>query len=66
GRMPKPVVEKLNAELNASLATAELKEKLFALGVLTTPGTPEDFMNEIRREMDRNGPLIKAAGIKVE
>ena len=66
GKMPKPVIDRLNAELNASLATPELKEKLFALGVLTTPGTPESFRDEIRREMDRNGPLIKAAGIKVE
>ncbi len=66
GKMPKAVVDRLNAELNASLATPELREKLFALGVLTTPGTPENFRDEIRKEMDRNGPLIKAAGIKVE
>ena len=66
GRMPKAVVDRLNAELNASLATPELREKLGALGVGVTPGTPENFRDEIRRDLDRNGPIIKSAGIKVE
>lgn len=66
GRMPKAVVDRLNAELNASLATAELIEKLGGLGVRVTPGTPDQFRDEIRRDLDRNGPIIKAAGITVE
>jgi tripartite-type tricarboxylate transporter receptor subunit TctC len=66
GKMPKAVVDRLNAELNAALATPELGEKLFALGVRVTPGTPDKFRDEIRSDLDRNGPTIKAAGIKVE
>ena len=65
-RIPRPVVERLNAELNASLATQELKDKMFALGVMVSPGTPEAFRDEIKRDYDRFGPLIRKAGIKVE
>jgi len=66
GNMPRAVVERLNAELNASLNTPELKEKLFGLGVRASPGSPEAFRDEIKRDYDRFGPVIKAAGIKVE
>jgi len=39
-RMPRAVVERLNMELNTALATPEMKEKMFALGVRVTPGPP--------------------------
>jgi tripartite-type tricarboxylate transporter receptor subunit TctC len=65
-RMPAAIVDRLNAELNASLATPEVREKMFALGVLVTPGPPEAFRDEIKRDYDRFGPLIKSAGIKVD
>jgi hypothetical protein len=31
-----------------------------------TPGTPEKFGEEIRRDLNRYGPVVKAAGIKAE
>jgi tripartite-type tricarboxylate transporter receptor subunit TctC len=65
-KIPRAVVERLNAELNASLATQELKDKMFALGVMVSAGTPEAFADEIKRDYDRFGPLIRKAGIKVE
>jgi len=65
-KIPRPVVDRLNAELNASLNTPEMKEKMFALGVRVTPGPPEAFQSEIKKDYDRFGPVIKAAGITVE
>jgi tripartite-type tricarboxylate transporter receptor subunit TctC len=65
-KIPRPVVDRLNAELNASLNTPEMKEKMFALGVRVTPGPPEAFQAEIKKDYDRFGPVIKAAGITVE
>jgi tripartite-type tricarboxylate transporter receptor subunit TctC len=65
-RMPAAIVDRLNNELNASLATPEVREKMFALGVRVTPGPPEAFRDEIKRDYDRFGPLIKSAGIKVD
>jgi tripartite-type tricarboxylate transporter receptor subunit TctC len=65
-KIPRPVLDRLNAELNASLETPEMKEKMAALGVRVTPGSPEAFQAEIKRDYDRFGPVIKAAGITVE
>ena len=62
--IPRPIVNKLNAELNAVLGTQEMKDKMFSLGVSVTPGSPEAFRDEIKRDYDRFGPLIKSAGIK--
>ena len=65
-KIPRPIVERLNAELNASLNTQEMKDKMFALGVMVTPGTPEAFRDEVRKDYERFGPVIKAAGIRVD
>lgn len=65
-KIPRAIVDRLNAELNASLETQEMKDKMFALGVRVTPGPPEAFQAEIKKDYDRFGPLIKSAGIKVE
>src|SRR5664280_1666315 len=39
---PRPVVDKLNKELRAALASDEVKKQLGLDGTETTPGTPED------------------------
>jgi tripartite-type tricarboxylate transporter receptor subunit TctC len=65
-KIPRPIVNKLNAELSTVLGTQEMKDKMFALGVSVTPGSPEAFRDEIKRDYDRFGPLIKSAGIKVD
>lgn len=66
GRMPKPIIDRLNEELNAALAGAELRDKIAGLGVRATPGTADAFRDEIRRDLERNGPIIRAARISVE
>lgn len=65
-KIPRAIVDRLNAELNASLETQEMKDKMFALGVRVAPGPPEAFQAEIKKDYDRFGPLIKSAGIKVD
>jgi hypothetical protein len=43
-----------------------MKDQMFGLGVRVTPGAPSVFADEIKRDYDRFGPLIKSAGIKVD
>lgn len=64
--VPRAIVDRINSELNAVLATQELKESLLAIGVRAAPGTPEDYRDETRRNYDHFGPLIKSMGIKME
>jgi tripartite-type tricarboxylate transporter receptor subunit TctC len=61
---PKAVIAKLNAESNRVLAMPDVKEKLTRAGIDAAGGTPEDFGRFIRSELDKWGPVVKAAGIK--
>jgi tripartite-type tricarboxylate transporter receptor subunit TctC len=61
---PKNVVAKLNAESNRVLAMQDLKDRLTASSIDTAGSTPEEFGKFIRTELDKWGPVVKAAGIK--
>jgi tripartite-type tricarboxylate transporter receptor subunit TctC len=65
-KTPRPIVEKLNRELNALLASPETAEKLATLGIAPTPGTPEHFGEQMKRDLEKYGKVVKAAGIKAE
>ena len=62
---PKNVIAKLNAETNRVLAMQDVKDKLMAASIETAGGTPEEFSKFIRAELDKWGPVVKAAGVKV-
>ena len=63
---PSAVVTRLNTELNAVLNDATVREKLRVMGIEPAPGTPEQYRDEIRRDLDRYGAVVKSAGISVE
>ena len=65
-RTPKAIVDKLNAELNAVLSDAEVRDKLNGMGITATPGTAEKFGDEMKRDLARYGQVVKAANIKAE
>lgn len=63
---PAAMVTRLNTELNAVLNDATVREKLRVMGIEPAPGTPEQYRDEIRRDLDRYGAVVKSAGISVE
>lgn len=63
---PAAVITRLNTELNAVLNDAAVREKLRVMGIEPTPGTPEQYRDEIKRDLDRYGAVVKAAGISIE
>ncbi len=65
-KTPRAIVDKLNRELNAVLASPEMVEKLSTLGIVATPGTPEQLGEQIRTDLAKYGKVVKAAGIKAE
>lgn len=65
-RTPRPVIDRLNAELNAVLNDPAIRARLNELGITPTPGTPERYGEEVRRDLGRYGPVVKAAGIKAQ
>ena len=65
-KTPRAVIERLNTELNAVLADPAVRERLSGLGITPTPGTPDKFTDEMKRDLARYGAVVKAAGIKAE
>ena len=63
---PKPVIARLNAEINAILKLPDVAQKLSAAGFDLIGGTPEDFGALIKAESDKWAPVIKSSGIKID
>jgi tripartite-type tricarboxylate transporter receptor subunit TctC len=61
---PKPVVERLQAEVNRALAEPAVRQKLLALGLQPRGGTPSEFTAFIDVESRRWNELIRTANIK--
>lgn len=62
--VPKPIVDKLNAEIKEALARPEFRKQLETLGLEPTYSTPQELSNRIRSELARWTKVIKDAGIK--
>jgi tripartite-type tricarboxylate transporter receptor subunit TctC len=63
---PRAIIERLNRELNAVLATDEVKKRLATEGAEPIPGAPEDYAADIEREETKWARLVKALGVKAE
>jgi tripartite-type tricarboxylate transporter receptor subunit TctC len=64
--LPATVASRLNTDLNAVLNDPAVRERLRVLGIDATPGTADQFREEMRRDLARYGEVVKAAGISVE
>jgi tripartite-type tricarboxylate transporter receptor subunit TctC len=65
-KTPPAVLARLNSELNAVLNDPAVRERLGVLGIEPTAGTPEQFRQQMQRDLAAYGPIVKAAGIKLE
>jgi tripartite-type tricarboxylate transporter receptor subunit TctC len=63
---PRPVVDRLVAELAAALKQPEVVARIKGLGGEIQPMSPEQFGEMNRAEFERYGKLIRDAGIKAE
>lgn len=62
----RPVIDKLNRELDAVLRDPWIVERLATLGIVAAPGSPEQLAQQIRADLVKYGAVVKAAGIKME
>jgi tripartite-type tricarboxylate transporter receptor subunit TctC len=63
---PRPVIDRLNKELQVILKSDDMTKRLIADGSEPTPGTPEDYAVNIQREEGKWAALIKKLGLKLE
>ena len=64
--LPAAVANRLSLDLNAVLNDPTVREKLRILGIDATPGSADQFREEMRRDLARYGQVVKAAGISVD
>jgi tripartite-type tricarboxylate transporter receptor subunit TctC len=65
-KLPKPVVDKLNAELRRAIATPELKEKLEGMGGEPRATTPAEMRALVQSQYGTWGRLVKEAGLSID
>ena len=53
----------LNHQLVRLVALPDLRERLISIGMVPETGTPRELATNIRTEVARWGPIVKAAGI---
>jgi tripartite-type tricarboxylate transporter receptor subunit TctC len=63
---PKPVVAKLQSEVQKALQTKEVKERMNAVGGEVVPGSADMFTQLIRSERQRYDKLVREANIQPE
>ena len=63
---PRPIIDKLNQELRAALASDEVKKQLSADGTEITPSTPEAYSDFIDKDEKKWSELVKASGVEPE
>jgi tripartite-type tricarboxylate transporter receptor subunit TctC len=63
---PKPIVEKLHAEISKALADPSIKEQLFGLGLSPRGTTPDQLAADLKTQFAKYGNLIRQANITAE
>ena len=63
---PKAIVDAMAAEMKRILELPDVKDKLFEIGAIAAPMTPEEFVKFIDGERTKWAEVVKAAGAKLD
>lgn len=61
---PRDIVLRLNAEINKALKSELVTKGIASRGGTPAGGTPEEFGDHVRREMEKMSKLLKGLGVK--
>ena len=64
--LPRPIVDRVNTDLNKILQAKDMQDKLAGDGVTAAGGTPEQFAATIKRDIDTWRKVVQKAGVKAE
>jgi tripartite-type tricarboxylate transporter receptor subunit TctC len=64
GGTPKPIVDRLNAEINKAVASQEVADKLKSMSLATANRTADDFTAQHHREMKEWAEIVAKSGFK--
>jgi len=63
---PKPIVNRLNAQLVRIMHSPEMKDRLAVMATDPATDTPEEFADFLKRETAKWGEVVRKAGLKVD
>ena len=63
---PRPVVQKLNAEIGRALREPKVAERLQQLGLAVVADSPEDFARFVAAESEKMRKLVQESGARVD
>jgi len=63
---PKPIVDKLNAEINKAINRPDVKEAWDKQGAVPLAMSPGEFEAYLRKDIDKWAAVVKSANIKPE
>ncbi len=63
---PRPIVNKVNAELRNALASPAFLKQFDTMGLIAVSSTPEELRERIRSELARWNKVIEGAGIRLK
>ena len=64
--LPRPVLDKLNAAVNAAIAEPMVRQRLAQMGSEGGGGTPEEYAELIRRDSAKWAEVIKRSGARID
>jgi tripartite-type tricarboxylate transporter receptor subunit TctC len=63
---PRPIVDKINAEVRRIFELPEVQARLVEIGAVPSPMTPDEFSAFIKAERDKWQEVVKTSGAKIE
>lgn len=66
GGTPRPIIDRINAAINAAMKDPATVQRLKTAGLDTVGGTPDDFAKLIASDFAKWGPIIKRSGAKLD
>lgn len=63
---PRPIIDRLNREINAVLAEGPIRERYAALGFVPEGTTPEGFGEILRNDLEKWRDVVRRANIRLE
>ena len=63
---PKPIVDKLNAEVNRALARPEVREQWAKEAITLAAWSPDEFSKLLQRDLEKWSGTVKLSGAKVD
>jgi tripartite-type tricarboxylate transporter receptor subunit TctC len=63
---PKPIIDRLSAEIGNVLRTPDMRDRMFGLGAEVVANSPEQFARYLSAETAKWTKIVRDAGIKLE